>query len=257
MRKAAFALLLIFSTAFAANLKLYLKDGTFHVAREYQLQKDRVRFYSVERGAWEEIPLELIDLKRTETESTQKLSALAEEAKTISDEDKAARALQDEILKIPQDPGVYMLDNSELRIFHPAESTVHTDKGRSILKAAVPIPVVSGKATIEIPLDHALTIVTNNRPDLYIQLSAEQRYGIVRLTPHHGVRIVERLTIVPVTKENVEEREEVDLFRKQLTEGGLFKIWPQKVLANGEYAVVEYTPGKLNLQVWDFAVKAK
>jgi hypothetical protein len=38
---------------------------------------------------------------------------------------------------------------------------------------------------------------------------------------------------------------------------GLYKIWPKQPLAPGEYAVVEFTEGKLNVQVWDFAVKAK
>ena len=38
---------------------------------------------------------------------------------------------------------------------------------------------------------------------------------------------------------------------------GLYKIWPKAPLPPGEYAVVEYTPGKLNMQIWDFAVKPK
>jgi len=33
----------------------------------------------------------------------------------------------------------------------------------------------------------------------------------------------------------------------------LYKIWPTKPLEPGEYAVVEYTDGKVNIQVWDFA----
>ena len=49
--------LLIAATAFAANVKLYLKDGGYHVVREYQVQTDRVHFYSVERSQWEDIPL--------------------------------------------------------------------------------------------------------------------------------------------------------------------------------------------------------
>ena len=51
--------------AFAANIKLYLKDGNFHLVREYKVERDRVHFYSVERSQWEDIPLELVDLKRT------------------------------------------------------------------------------------------------------------------------------------------------------------------------------------------------
>ena len=65
-------LLVIFCLALlpslAANVKLYLKDGTYHVVREYEVQADRVRFYSVERSEWEEIPLDLVDLRRTEAE---------------------------------------------------------------------------------------------------------------------------------------------------------------------------------------------
>ncbi len=248
---------LICIPAYAANSKLYLKDGGFHVVREYKVEGDRLKFYSVERSQWEEIPKELVDLTRTETEGARKSAALAEEAKIISEEDKAVRALQDEILKIPQDAGVYALDGTALHIFKLAESKVHTNKGRSILKAVAPIPIVAGKATVEIDNAHATDIVHNDRQEFYIQLEGEQRFGIVKLTPHLGVRIVERLTIVPITKEVAEEMDQVPIFRKQLTEGGLYKIWPEKALEPGEYALVEYTEGKINTQIWDFAYRVK
>lgn len=244
----------------AANLKLYLKDGTFHIAREYKIENDRVKFYSVERSQWEEVPKELVDLARTNAESAQKSAALAEETKTITEEDKAVRALQDEIMKIPQDPGVYTLEGASLKdaqliIFKLAESKIHTNKGRSVLKAVTPIPLVSGKATVEIDNDHSLNIVHNDRQEFYIQLEGDQRFGIVKLTPHHGVRIVERLTILPVVNQAAEEMDQVPIFRKQLTESGLYKIWPEKPLEPGEYAVVEYIEGKMNTQIWDFAYK--
>jgi hypothetical protein len=38
---------------------------------------------------------------------------------------------------------------------------------------------------------------------------------------------------------------------------GLYKIWPTKPLEPGEYAVMEYTDGKVNIQVWDFAYDPK
>jgi hypothetical protein len=68
---------------------------------------------------------------------------------------------------------------------------------------------------------------------------------------------VEEITVVPVTKEYVEEPTMVEIFQKQMTPDGLYKIWPRQALLPGEYAVVEYTEGKMNMQVWDFAVKAK
>lgn len=255
MRRFLLALVLSVVTALAANVKLYLKDGNYHIVREYQVQSDRVRYYSVERGVWEEIPLELVDLKRTESETAARKAALEEEAKILSAEDKVERELQDEIARIPQNPGVYYLVGKEAKKIKQAESKVHTNKGRSILKAMAPIPIVTGKATLEIDGAHSLNLLTSPQQEFYIQLEKDERFGIVKLTPQRGVRVVEKLTIVPVTKEIVEEPTEVEIFRKQLTPDGLYKIWPAKPLEPGEYAVVEYTFGKLNMQVWDFAYK--
>ena len=45
--------------------KLILKDGTFQIAREYTVEDDRVRYWSVERSQWEEIPAALVDWDAT------------------------------------------------------------------------------------------------------------------------------------------------------------------------------------------------
>lgn len=255
MRRIALAFFVFLATALAANLKLYLKDGTFQLAREYKVEGNRVHYYSAERSEWEDIPTDLVDLKRTEAEVAETKKAIEAEAKVLSEEDKAERELQNEIMKIPQNPGAYYIEGKETKKFKAAESTVHTNKGRSVLKALSPIPMVTGKATLEIPEAHSLNVLTNDRPELYIQLEKEERFGIIKLTPQHSIRIVEKITTIPVTKEIVEEPEEVEIFRKQLTPDGLYKIWPQNPLEPGEYAVVEYQPGKLNMQVWDFAYK--
>jgi hypothetical protein len=116
-----------------------------------------------------------------------------------------------------------------------------------------PIPLVSGKATLELDGPHAPAGTANREPEFYIRLSAEERFGIIRMGERKGNRVVEKLTIVPVTKETVEEPDLVATFRKQVADG-LFKIWPEKPIEPGEYAVVEYTEGKVNMQVWDFFV---
>jgi hypothetical protein len=255
MRKYLLAFLILVLTAGAANLKLYLKDGSYHVVREYQIQTDRVHFYSVERSQWEDMPLDLVDLKRTETEVAQRKTKLDEDAKVIEQEEKVERELEKETSRIPQDPGAYWLEGNQAKVIKLAESTVHTNKGRSILAKLTPIPVVTGKGTLELQGVHSQNVFTNPEQELFLQLAETERFGICKLTVKGTVRIVENLTFVPVTKEVVEEPTMVGTFQKQLSASGLYKIWPKEPFPPGEYAVVEYTEGKLNIQVWDFAIQ--
>src|ERR1700674_4736018 len=59
MRSRWLMVMLLAVTAFGATVRLYLKDGTYQLVREFQVLSDRVKYLSAERGEWEEIPLEL------------------------------------------------------------------------------------------------------------------------------------------------------------------------------------------------------
>lgn len=255
MRRALIALFVLTLAAFAANIKLYLKDGGFHLVREYRVETDHVRYYSVERSEWEEMPLDLVDLKRTESELAERQTQLAEETKVVAEEEKAVHEARAEVAKIPSDPGVYYVEDNTVKLIKVAESKLHNHKGRTVLQILSPIPAVTGKATLELDGLHSQNILSNPEQEFYIQLSAEERFGIVKLTPEHGIRIVEKITIVPISKEVIEEPIEVQVFRKQMTQDGLYKLWPMKPMDPGEYAVVQFTTGKTNMQVWDFAIK--
>jgi hypothetical protein len=252
MRLLLFALLA--AVAWAANARLYLKDGSYQLVREYQVQQDRVRFYSIERSEWEEIPLNLVDLKRTEEEAAAHKAELDKDAKAISEEETAEREAAREVSRIPQDPGVYWLDGNRTRVIKQGETTVHNNKGRSVLKRLSPIPVVSGKATLEMDGPHSANVFSNPEQEFYFQLAAPERFALLRLTTKGAVRIVENVTTIPVTKEIVEEPEIVPTLNRQIGDN-LYKIWPKEPLPDGEYALVEYTAGQLNMQIWDFAVK--
>ena len=56
MRKLCFLLFAFCFLASAENVKLYMKDGSDQLVREYQVENDRVRFYSIDRDDWEEVP---------------------------------------------------------------------------------------------------------------------------------------------------------------------------------------------------------
>jgi hypothetical protein len=253
MRRLLFLLAIFAATLSAANFKLYLKDGGYQLVREYQIEGDRVKYYSIERSDWEEMPLALVDLKRTDAETSARKEKLDKDAQALADEAEAVKEQHHEIMQIPRDPGVYRLEDGKLRIFPAGESTVHNSKGRSALKVFV--PVVSGKQTLELAGEHSPNIVTESTPEFFLQLSEIEPFAIVKLTPQKGIRIVEQISVMPVVKESEETREIIPTFTKQLSDNGLFKIWPQDPLPQGEYAVVEYTEGKVNIQVWDFRIQ--
>jgi hypothetical protein len=257
MRKALFIFVASALSLLAANFKLYLKDGTYQIVKEYKVDGDRLRYYSVERSDWEELPAALVDLRRTDEESAAKKAVIDRQAKELTEEDVAAAELRKEIMKIPQDPGVYrLLDGDQLQICKMADAVLHGSKGRTVLKVLSPIPMVAGKATLETQGEHSELVIKEPRPEFYLQLSAPtDSLGIVKLTPKGGVRIVERIRVEPVVNIATEERDSVEIFQKQLTDSGLYKVWPQEELPKGEYAVIDYTEGKIDARIFDFRIE--
>ena len=153
---------------------------------------------------------------------------------------------------------MYYIRGDKMEALKLAESKVVTNKKRSVLKALSPIPVITGKATLELDGDTSALTMDGSRPEFYIRLSDYESFGIVKLTPgKKGGRIVEQLTTATIQGERLvdETRDVMPAFKKQ--EGDLlYRIWPEADLAPGEYALMQYTEGKLNPQIWDFRVRA-
>jgi hypothetical protein len=245
-------LLLSASLLFGATFKLYLKDGDYQIVREYQVNGDRVRYFSTERGQWEEIPVALCDLQKTERARKSTAEDVQKQARLEDDEEKLERAQRREMERIPMNPGAYVIQNDQVKALEPAESNFVKNKKRQTLQRITPIPIVAGKATLQLKGEHASFVVHDNEQEFYVRLENENRFGIVQLTPKKGDRIVEDVDIAPITNENFENPKQVATFKRQLI-SGLYKIWPEKPLAPGEYALVEYMGQDLDMLIWDFA----
>jgi hypothetical protein len=239
----------------AANLKLYTTDGEYQLVREYKVEGDLVKFYSVDRGEWEEVPASIVDLKRTEAESSATKQVVDRQAKMADDEVAAARAEREELAKIPKDSGVYRIENGVLRTFPVADFTVHTPKGNTALRVLTPIPIVAGKAAVELQGEHSPNIVRDDRPEFFFQLDKEESFGIIKLSKAKGIRIAEHVEIMPISKEMAEDRESVKVFSKQLPGENFYKVWPEETLPAGEYALIEYVDGQVDLRLWDFRIE--
>src|ERR1700722_19045902 len=109
----------------APNQRLVLKDGSYQVVTKYQKVGDRVRYFSAERGQWEELPENLVDWAATEpwakehkpgahpAEPEPPVSPAIPEAAAIDKEEQHARARTPDVspgLRLPDQDGIWALD---------------------------------------------------------------------------------------------------------------------------------------------------
>src|ERR1700679_292312 len=79
--------------AFAQNQahRLVLKDGSYQSVTKYEIRGDRVRYFSAERGEWEEVPKSLIDWDATDKFEQGRNDKLSPEAAELDKELEAER----------------------------------------------------------------------------------------------------------------------------------------------------------------------
>lgn len=260
-------------SALGNPVKLYLKDGNYQIVNEYQVvsgddgMPDRVRYLSAERsGDWEVIPLELVDLDRTKKEIEENQAKTALETRLDREEDEAIRHEKRLAASVPEDTGVYYLRGEMMQPLDQADVVVVSDKTRTLLRTLTeigviifttqhtPAPILSRKNTMEVDgVTAKFRIEGGERPEFFFRLANQDGFALVRLAPKRNSRVVETVSIAPVTDELSATRDAVATFTKQYSEF-LYKIWPEENLPPGEYALVEFEDAQGHLQVWDFGV---
>lgn len=255
-----FVLLLCSTLCLAEHVKLFLKDGGYHIVREYHVQGDRVRFFSTERGEWEEIPTALVDLSKTEAVAKDNAEQDLKEQREQDAEDQALRDLRREIASVPVESGAYFLMDGKVKQLDAAPYEIVTNKKRAALKMLSPVPLIPGKATVVIKGEHSSFVVHDPRPTFYFRPQKQEQFSIIAVQPKKNLRVVENVSILPAVNAAIEDRRVVKVFQMQLAEN-LYKVWPQSPLTPGEYAVAEYggdeesNKDDIDIQVWDFAYR--
>jgi hypothetical protein len=167
------------------NLRLILKDGSYQMARDYQIAGDRVRFLSQERGEWEELPANLVDWDAThkwEKEHADLVegdsSPAMKEAEDIDKEESEERSEQSarmptvsEGLELPDEDGVFVLDTylgtPELVELVPTDLSLQTKARKGV---AVLNPLATQKASLELEGAHSRIHLHVNDPAIYLSL---------------------------------------------------------------------------------------
>ncbi len=270
--------------------RLILKDGTYQPITKYEIKGERVRYFSAERGEWEEVPNALVDWDATKKYEEGRLTGgpipeAAELDKEIEAQRKAALARSPEVaprLRLSDEGGVYLLDTynnePELVEIQQSGSDVNRSTKANILRAAIN-PFSGSKQTIELTGPHAKVQAHSPTPSLYVNVSADtgegapavasgaeemgrapadapalpltEAFKIIRVESKGGKRVAGALKVGVTGKMKTDERF-IPATVTTMT-GGWIKITPIDPLPGGEYAVAEML-GKesINLYVWDF-----
>ena len=250
--------------------RLILTDGSYQAATEWKKVGDRLKYFSAERGEWEEIPAALVDWKATDEWNAVRAKAQteAEDLKPVTGDEVAARKeeqlntpLVAPELRLPADGGVIlfaeMAGKPALQKLDGSKVEVHGNEGKTLLKRSI-IPVASQVQTIELKGAEAKVRVHSAVPEIYLDVEndrgpiAGDNFKIVRLEKKRDKRMVAKNTVQITGEEDLKEK--FLLSRAERFSGEWWKMMPLENLAPGEYAIVSTVPGQ-DIVVWDFGVE--
>jgi hypothetical protein len=245
--------------------KLVLSDGTFQLVREYSVEGDRVRYWSVERSAWEEIPAKLVDWDATHKAAAEQEQQDADLKAKIRASDLAERAKDINIdrsleikpgLFLPDGVGFYALDGKLIYEMKQSRAGAHLSKGRETERILSGVPLIPRKQTLEIPDAQAALRVTSNEPEFFMRPADERepRFRLLRAQVKNGHRVLDNISI-HITGEESHKAQDIEI-QTWTPARGVFRYTVNQRLEPGEYAFVEMTEEGINAYVWDFGVDA-
>jgi len=244
--------------------KLILTDGTFQLAREYSVEGDRVRYWSVERSQWEEIPTTLVDWDATHKAEAEQTSHDADLKAKIHASDLAMRTKDIDVdrsleikpgLFLPDAIGFYALDRDKLiRQMKQSTAEVKMSTGRVVEKIMSGVALIPDKKTMEIPGERAAMRLATAEPEFFMRPadSREPRFRLLRAQVKGGHRVLDNIS-VQFTGEEKHKATDIEI-QTWTPATGVFRYTVDQRLEPGEYAFVEMTDEGINGYVWDFGI---
>jgi hypothetical protein len=270
----------------AANVthgqKLILKDGTFQLVREFQVHGERVRYFSLERGDWEELPAAMVDWDTTAKEEAARKKASEALGTKVHDREEAKRmdnvADIDASLQVgqgaflPQAEGLFVVEGKSVRLVQQAVAGKKTDRLRTVEQVLSPVPIVPGKQKVILAGEHATLRLKTTAPEFYLRepppdpdrvsaIETSSRPGqsgpdvvLIRAKELHNARQLEAITTLFGQKMG-QDMNEVSIQRWEVAPN-VYRFTLGEKLTPGEYVMAEVLPDGLNYFVWDFGLDA-
>jgi hypothetical protein len=260
--------------------KLMLKDGNFQLVRSYQRKGDRVRYFSVERGDWEEIPAALVDwdaTKKAEADAEKADAALVSKVHTQEEATKIETVLDvDASLQVapgvflPPGEGMFAVEGKFVTPIPQVGSEIKSDRANTIKRILTPIPVVAAKQNVDIPGPRAKLRFKPDGLEFYLrELPADSEDGsslertrrqslsgpdveLIRATVKGNKRVLESIRSL-FGHQVGQERNTISIQQWEVART-VYRFTLSQPLPPGEYALAEILPDGMNLFVWDFGV---
>jgi len=240
-----------------------LKDGSFQLVREYQIQGDRVRYYSVDSGSWEFLPADLIDwdaTKKLEAEEGNRDAAIVAKVHTQEEERTIPPLDIDASLEVA--PGVFLPPGVNLFVFDgtsavplpQAQTSSKVSKQRLLEQVMVPIPIIPSRQDVSVQGARAKFRLHNRQPEFYLRTadSREPNLELIRVKPHGDSRLIEHVDALFGEKQ--EMRDAVPMQKWPVAQG-VYRFTLSQSLTPGEYALAQTLDEEgMSLYVWDFGV---
>lgn len=256
-------------TVAQASKRLILKDGTWQDITHYEVRGDRARYFSSQRGEWEELPKELVNWKATEEwnagveKSLETHRSEAEDAEEEAEHKAEAASLPTVApgLTLPVTGGVILLDTFSAQPLLN-ELTQNESARNSDLRSAINRKAFL-KQQFELRGPHARVQAHVPAPEIFVNLDIDKdseqelaladRFRILRLEAQKDSRVLARMEVGVLGKQS--QSEQLVPTRIESLTQGWSKIVPLGALEPGEYALVEMLgPNEFNSYVWDFGV---
>lgn len=243
--------------------KLVMKDGTSQIAGSYEVQGDRVRYFSVERGEWEEVPAAMVDwdaTKKAQAADAQQAEALDDKLKADEAAARVAPLDVDASLEIvpgiflPPGEGFFILDGRGIFPLQQSAASSKLSKKRFIEQVVIPVPIVPSRHAVDLEGAHASFRITNPSPEFYLRTTdpGQPEVELIEAHVHGNKRHIENIDSL-----FMQQQEKARTMSLQIWEvaKGVYRFTLGQPLKPGEYALAEISAKEgMNLLVWDFGV---
>ena len=251
--------------------KLFLKDGTFQLVSTYQIEGDRIRYYSLTQHDWEEMPSALVDWAATKKEEAQQAEQDAKLLSTAGEQEHARGAEMTldvdaslEILPkvfLPPGQGLFVLDGKSIFPLKQAETDEKLNKKHTVEQVLVPIPIIPSRKDITLDGARARFRIDSNQPEFYLRTTepGQPDLSLLRLKVRKDTRLVENVDTTFFEQKQVRNTLPMQLWEIAT---GVYRFTLNQTLEPGEYALAQaiqendYGTNKPQTQllVWDFGV---